>query len=107
MTRERVLCTTNAMDTVELAEHLAIFHQKRKQDGVIFVGSKGHGHLLNLLTQLAPTMFTSDCPVFMPLDYAEDVNLRLDSNVVFYEHTSSTNYGLFDIFHGSLEPPIG
>ena len=106
MTRERVLCTTNAMDTVELAEHLAIFHQKRKQDGVIFVGSKGHGHLLNLLTQLAPTMFTSEFPVFMPLDYAEDVNLRLDSNIVFYEHTSSTNYGLFDVFAVKKGPLI-
>ena len=98
MTQKRVLCTKNHMDIDELAEHLAFIHLHRKQDGVIFVGNKGHKKLLDLLSLLAPTMFTSDCPIFMPLEYAEDVKLRLDSNVVFFKETSSTNYELFDVF---------
>ena len=94
MTQERVLCTTNAMDTNELADHLVIMHNHRKQDGIIFVGNTGQQNLLHLLAQIAPTLFTSDCPVFMPIEYAKDMHLRLDSNIVFYEERSASKYGI-------------
>ena len=99
-TQERVLCATNAMNTNELAEHLNMMHLNRTQvqDGLIFVGNAGNKKLYDLLSMLAPSLFTSDLPVFVPLEYVEHVNLRLDSNVVFYEKTSSTNYELFDVF---------
>ena len=53
------LCLTNDMDVDELAIHLALIHNKTKQDGIIFVGNQGHRQLLKRLTKIAPSMFKS------------------------------------------------
>ena len=98
MTHERVLCLTNGMDTTDVAEHLAISHINRTQDSVIFVGSEGHSQLIEIVAMKAPTIFRSGCPVFMPLQYAKETKLMLDSNIIFYEDLGITKYHLLDIF---------
>ena len=60
-----------------------------KSDSLIFVGN----HDLETISSL----FASNCPVFMPTEYSDVVNLRLDSNIVFYQGGPS-QYKLSDIF---------
>ena len=98
MTSERLLCLSNAVDLNELAEQLALLHLNRKQDGVIFLRGEGEQELLENVTRLAPTIWTSNCPVFMPLEYFNNINLRLDSNIIFYEEQGPEGYRLVDIF---------
>ena len=43
-------------------------------------------------------MFRSDCPVFMPLEYSDIVELRLDSHIIFYEQHGDGGYNLVDKF---------
>ena len=95
---ERVLCLTNGMGLNDVAEHLAISHLNRTQDGVIFVGSDDHSQLIELLTMNAPTILRSNCPVFMPIKYSNEIRLRLDSNIIFYEELENSKYHLFDKF---------
>ena len=95
MTREKLLCLPSDMDINRVADHLTLLHLNRMQDGVIFVGSDCHSRLLELVTS---TMFRSNCPVFMPLCYSNEIKLRLDSNIVFYEEGNATQYQLFDVF---------
>ena len=106
MTHERALCLTNAMDLDELAEHLATIHLNRRQDGLIFVGNAGHKKLLNKVARLVPTILTSNCPIFMPHSYSDDLKLRLDSNIIFYWKNGPAKYKLFDIFAVKGGPPI-
>ena len=106
LTHQWTLCLTNDMDKNYLAEHMALMHQGRKQDGVIFVGVSGHGQLIRDLAELAPSLFTSNCPVFLPIDYTSDIKLRLDSNVVFYSEDGPTNYKLLDKFAVKGASPI-
>lgn len=91
------LCVNGEMK--DLAEHLARIHRGRKQDGTIFVGSQVNERLLTQTAALVPSLFTSECPIFMP-KYTYDIklNLRLDSNVLFYEKVDQTKYKLVDIF---------
>ena len=98
MTHQWTLCLTNDMDNNYLAEHMASMHQGRKQDGVIFAGIGGHRQLIKDLAGLTPSLFRSNCPVFLPIDYSRDIKLRLDSNVVFYQEDSPTNYKFLDKF---------
>lgn len=98
-----VLCLSDSMDTNELALHMDIIHQQRKQDGVIFVGSAGHEKLVK---QLEPSIFSSNCPVFMPNEYTKDIKLRLDSNLIFYNLTALGKYELIDKFAVKGGPPI-
>ena len=79
-----LLCLSNDQDTIELENHLASIHQQRKQDGLILIGRKGHEKLLKRLSEVAPTILTSNNPVFMPISYQNDIQLRLDSNIFFY-----------------------
>ena len=102
---EWLLCLPNESDSNELAEHLAAIDKHRKHDGVIFVG-QGHEKLLKQLAIAAPDMLTSNYPTFMPFSYKFDINLRLDSNIIFYEEKSATNYGLYDIFAVKGGSPI-
>ena len=91
--RERVLCLPSNLNLV--ADHLTLLHLNRMQDGVIFVGSDCHSRLLKLVTQ---KIFRSNCPVFMPLCYSNEIKLRLDSNIIFYVEQNTTQYQLIDIF---------
>ena len=106
MTHERVLCLSNGFDLDELSEHIAKLHLNRKQDGVIFTREEGHHQLLEKVTRLAPTLLTSNCPVFMPLDHSNNIELRLDSNIIFYEGQGSDEYKLVDIFAVKSGPQI-
>ena len=93
-----VLCLTIKMDTSDLAEHLSMIHQQRKQDGIIFIGGDGQDKIVKHLAELAPTIFSSNCPVFMPIEYAKYIKLRLDSNLIFYNKEESDHYELIDQF---------
>ena len=90
----------------ELAEHLNRIHRDRKQDGVIFVGSQVPEHLLTQMVNIKTTFFSSQCPVFMPKDGYNHLNLRLDSNVIFYDKLDEGEYELLDIFAVKGGTPI-
>ena len=92
----------------ELAEHMATIHKLRKQDGVILIGRQGHEQLLKQINTTFPSMLTSNYPTFMPTSYRNDIKLRLDSNVIFYEEKSSAKYKyeVYDIFAVKDGPPI-
>ena len=97
-TPQRVLCLSYADYSNEMAERIALMHLDRKQDGIIFTKGEGQQKLFEKVTRLAPTIWTSNCPAFMPLEYVGNINLRLDSNVVFYEEHGPEKYRLVDIF---------
>ena len=92
------LCLTNEMGIRELASHLDTITKLRNHDGIIFVGSQGHRKLLKQLAKIVPSIFSSNYPIFMPNDYTNDINLRLDSNVIFYEKEASGMCELIDKF---------
>ena len=102
MSRDWWLCLTNDMDVDELAIHLALIHNKTKQDGIILVGNQGHRQLLKRITNLAPSMFTSNLPVFMADEYIGEIQLRLDSNIIFYKELAPTKFKFFDKFRLSF-----
>ena len=71
-------------------------------------GLEHQQQLVNELASLHPTVLTSNNPVFMPTMYRNNVSLRLDSNIVFYEEDeeSGNKYRLFDIFAVKGGQPI-
>ena len=97
-THAMILCMTNDEKSEGLAEHLARLHRGRKQDGALFIGGLVHEHLLTQITEIAPSFFTSECPLFMPKGTQKVLELRLDSNIVFYERLNQNEYELTDIF---------
>ena len=101
-----LLCLSNDQDTNELANHLASIHPHRQQDGLIFVGSQGHEKLLKQLSEGAPSILTLNYPVFMPISYQKDIQLRLDSNIYFYRDIDISNYEVYDIFAVKAGPDI-
>ena len=104
--RPWVLCLSDSMDTDESASHLDKIYQLRKQDGLIFIGSRAHEKLIKQLAQISPFTFSSNCPVFMPIEYEKHIELRLDSNIVFYKKVSEYEYTLLDKFSVKGGPPI-
>ena len=101
-----VLCLTSDMDSHEVTDQLANTFRKRKQDGTIFVGDKGHRELVRQLAIDVPTIFASGCPLFLPVEYKNEIKLRLDSNVIFYEGPIDGKYKFMDIFAVKNESPI-
>ena len=101
-----VLCLQNDMNMNQLSEHIVSMHQDRKQDGVVFVGHHGQETLFEQLGKLAPSIFVSNCPVFAPIEYADIIKLRLDSNIMFYQKETAIKFNLFDIFAVKGGPPI-
>ena len=103
-----VLCLTDDMEASEVAEHLSNVHKLGKQDGILLIGVKSHQKLLGILANDIPneSLFTRNYPVFMPTSYQNDIKLRLDSNVLFYEESGRASYGLQDIFAVKGGPPI-
>ena len=106
MRLEWILCLSTEFDTDNLVQHLALIYKQRKQNGVFYLGSQGHEKLLKQLSKMFPTMLTSNYPTFMPSSYQDKIELRLDSNILFYEEKSLTRYELYDIFAVKAEPPI-
>ena len=101
-----LLCLSNDQDENELANHLASIHQHNQQDGLIFGGSQGHEKLLEHLSEGAPSMLTSNYPVFMPISYKNEIQLRLDTNILFYVENDIANYELHDIFAVKAGPSM-
>ena len=85
MMHKRVLCLTNNRGIDELGAHVALLHLNGGQDGVVFLGTGEQQQLEQKVTKLAPTFWRSNCPVFMPLGYLNEIRLRLDSNIIFYK----------------------
>ena len=105
MTHQWLLCLSNR-DTNEVTNHLASIHQHRKQDGLIFIGFQGHEKLLQQLPASESTILKSNHPVFMPLAYQNEIQLRLDSNIIFYRKINITNFELHDVFAVKGGPSI-
>ena len=100
------LCLTTDMSIDELAQQLAVTHKPRKQDGILFIGRQGHEDLIKGLAYRMPSLFTSDNPLFMSMEYTKYISLRLDSNIIFYENEFPGIYKLVDIFAVKGGPPI-
>ena len=100
MTGKWLLCLSNfqSRSINTLAENLITVHNNRKHDGVIFLENELNKELLKQLTVMAPSIFRSNSPVFMPKEYVDLIKLRLDSNVIFYEREEPNKFNLFDIF---------
>ena len=101
-----LLCLSDDQDTNEIENHLASIHQQRKQDGLILIGRQGHEKLLKHLSEDSSPILTSNYPVFMPISYQNDLQLRLDSNIFFYTDNDGGNYELYDIFAVKGGPSI-
>ena len=95
MTHEWVLCLDQDNEQNELADHIAMLYKYRKQDSVFFIGE--NKELLRNLALLEPSMFRSSCPVFMPLGLSDAIDLRLDTNILFYKNIN-VEYHLVDKF---------
>ena len=92
------LCLGNDLGLQEMAQHLTTMHLNRKQDAVIFAPGQGNKKLIIQLAKQVPSIFSSNCPVFMPIGYESDISLRLDSNIIFYMEETLGTYTLFDKF---------
>ena len=108
MKSQWALCLTNDMETSEVVEHLTIIHRHGKQDGILLIGDEGHKKLIEVLANLTPneSLFARNYPVLMPTAYKNDIKLRLDSNVIFYEESGMEGYQLYDLFAIKGGPPI-
>ena len=87
MTNTRIHCISSEnMDYGAVIEHVFQLHNKGRQDALIIVGGGGaHRKLLTGLAKLYPVLLTSNYPVFVPLEYSNEISLRLDSHIIFYE----------------------
>ena len=72
----------------EFADFIAMMYYRGKQDGFFFVGSQTQGKLLRDLQNIVPDMFQSECPVFLPREYSNIIELRLDNNIIFLSKLS-------------------
>ena len=106
MRHEMILCISNNGNIEEMAEHLAAIHGGRNQDGLVFIGSQIHEQLIRKITKDEPSTFISNCPIIMPKEYSNSLNLRLDSNVIFYEEITQMEYKLHDVFAVKGGPKI-
>ena len=106
--RPWILCLadTQEVEQKQLTLHLETIHKTRKQDGILFIGTKSHENILLQLVEFVPTIFTSACPVFMPIGYLDIVHLQLNSNIIFLDGMDSTAFILVDVFAVKGGPPI-
>ena len=81
-------------------------YKQRKQDSIIFVGNDTKKEWLDHLIYLEQKIFSSDCPIFMPGDYSGMMDLRLDSNIIFYQKEEEGTYNLIDKFSVNGRNPI-
>ena len=94
-----LLClSTSQHDESDLATHLKSLHLYRKQDGIFFAEESIIGRVIKEVSKLAPSLFRSPCPVFIPAKYTDLINPTLDSNNIFYKAAGSSGYTLKDVF---------
>ena len=85
ITRIHCLSSEN-VDNQALAQHVAQLYVENRQDALIVAGAgEAQQQLIAELDRIAPSLFTSNRPVFMPIEYSFKLQLRLDSNIIFYE----------------------
>ena len=97
-TNQRILCLKSVYqdeDLISLAQHMELLQQRRYQDAVIFIGGIEISRVVEMLAGSIPSLFRSPCPVFMSIEHESFVNLRLDSNIIFFEGNES-HYTLTD-----------
>ena len=98
MSHQWLLCLSNDQNTNALAAHLDLINQQRKQDGLIFIGNEHHAGLIKHISDVAPSLFRPNYPLFMPFSYQNDIKLRLDSNIIFFMDNDNGTFELHDIF---------
>ena len=101
-----ILCVPDNVNIEELINHMTLLHQNRKQDSLIIYGNMGVEELLKALVKNVPTLFSSNYPIFISAAYSNITNLRLDSDVIFYEKAGSEKYKFLDIFAVKGRKPI-
>ena len=77
---------------------MATLYRKIKPTSLIFVGTSLTKEWIVHLQYQEPSIFKSDVPTFMPKKFAEFLELRLDSNVLFYDYKLGGRYSVEDIF---------
>lgn len=92
-----VLCLPSDMDNDEVVTHLEVINRGRTHDGIIFA-SHGIKELLQQVDRFAPAIFSSNYPIFMSIGYSGFLNLRLDSNIYFFEVVAASSYSIIDKF---------
>ena len=65
-----------------------MLHKSRDQDAILFAEGRHVNALVREVAAMTPSMFRSPCPVFLPANYSTSIELRLDSNAIFYEETT-------------------
>lgn len=90
----------------ELADYIDMLYKQRKQDSVIFFGTKPNEAWLRYLVMKEPLIFRGNNPMFMPSDYLNMIELKLDTNIIFYEKENDGRYNLVDTFAVRGGPPI-
>ena len=87
MNTSRIHCMSSEhVDHRAMAHHVAQLYVEDKQDALIVAGAgEAHQQLIAELDRIAPSLFTSSKPVFMPIEFSLKLPLRLDSNIIFYE----------------------
>ena len=107
MNSSLVLCIQSmGEDTTELAKNIANDKRAAKHDSLIFGPSGDQRELLNDIEQVQPLMFRLNTPVFMPVWYSDMIELKLDSNIIFYKEEEPGTYELLDKFAVKGGPPI-
>ena len=91
----------------EVVDYIANLFLNGKQDGLIFVGNKKNNEeVLKQLVELYQrkdiidmerSIFRSNCPLFMPLEFSTKVELSMDTNIIFYQR-EGLRYNVFDKF---------
>ena len=82
-----------------------MLYREVKQDSVIILANLTKKWLKHL-EHLEPTMFRTDRPIFMPKEYSKTVELKLDSNIVFFEIQANGTINLVDEFAVNGGPTI-
>ena len=103
MTHQWLLCLSNNQGTIDLRNHLDYIQQSRRQDGVIFSDDEG---MATLIKATSHSLYRSPLPVFMPIKYADLIELRLDSNVLFYRSLGGEEITIVDMFAVKDGKPI-
>ena len=83
-----VLCLDQENDQIDVADHIVMLHEERKQDSVFFMGASEK--LVRLITRQRPSMFRSNCPTFMALELSDLLELKLDTNIIFFREEHIT-----------------
>ena len=98
------------------ADYVLRLYTSGRQDGIIIVGNETHHGWIGKVSArvpmmnqpgawLVPLLFRSNYPVFMPIKMWNMVELKLDSNILFYEMKDSY-CNLIDIFAVNNGGPI-